>query len=215
LGYPEARRTYYALELNIKRRFSDRWMLQGSYTWSHLYGNYEGPIRSDTGDDRAGVTSLFDDPGLTENSRGNLPQDRRHNLKAFGTYAFDSGWSVGGNVYFLSGRPVNALGLHPTDIFAAAYRAVSFFNQGRPSPRGCCGTTDNVFGVDVMVRYQLPIDRVDLFWRLDIFNVGNRHGVVEVEERADLWDGDMNPDYLQPTAYQRPRRVRLGFGLTF
>ena len=215
LGYPKPQRTYFALELSFKRRFSDRWMLQGSYSWSHLYGNYEGPIRSDTGDDRAGVTTLFDNHGLTENSRGNLPQDRRHNLKVFGAYAFDSGWSVGGNVYFLSGRPVNALGLHPTDLAAAAYGAVSFFNQGRPAPRGCCGTTDNVIGADVMVRYRLSIDRVDLFWRLDIFNMTNRHAETEVDERADQWPGNMNPNYLTPTAYQRPRRVRLGFGLNF
>jgi len=215
LGYPEARRTYFALELRFKRRFSDRWMLQGSYTWSHLYGNYEGPIRSDTGDYRAGVTTLYDFPGLMEFSSGDLPQDRRHNLKVFGTYAFDSGWSVGGNVYFLSGRPVNALGLHPTDNFAAAYGAGSFFNQGQPAPRGCCGTADDVIGADLMLRYQLPIDRVDLFWRVDIFNLTNRHGVAEVEERADQWDGNVNPDYLQPTAFQLPRRVRLSFGLNF
>jgi len=66
LGYPEAVRKYYAVELTFKRRFADNWMLQGSYTWSHLYGNYEGWTNSDIGSCDPGTNQIFDFPGLTD-----------------------------------------------------------------------------------------------------------------------------------------------------
>ena len=42
-------------------------------------------------------TKTFDVAALTEHSWGDLPNDRRHNLKVYGMYAFDLGVQVGGN----------------------------------------------------------------------------------------------------------------------
>ncbi|MEN8162604.1 MAG: TonB-dependent receptor [Acidobacteriota bacterium] len=217
MDYPEAERNYYALEFTFKRRFADNWMLQGSYTWSHLYGNYEGYVRSDNGQDDAGLTTMFDFPGLMENSYGNLPQDRRHNLKMFGAYAWDSGLQVGGNFYYASGRPINSFGVHPGHDggFAALYDAESFFTQGEAMPRGCCGTTDDIFGIDGMVKYDFQLGNVDMNVRLDVFNLFDQSGVTEVNELGDQDTGFANENYKRPTHYQQPRRVRLGFGLNF
>jgi outer membrane receptor protein involved in Fe transport len=215
LGFPKAERNYYALELTFKRRFADNWMLQGSYTWSHLYGNYEGYVRSDNGQDDAGITTNFDFPGLLDNSDGNLPQDRRHNLKIFGAYSWDSGLQVGGNVYYWSGRPINSFGVHPTDQFAALYGNESFFTNGVAMPRGCCGTTDDIFGIDAMVKYDFQVGNMDMNVRLDVFNLFDNDGVTEVNELGDTDIGEPNQDYGLPTHFQQPRRIRLGFGLNF
>ncbi len=215
LGYPEAERKYYALEFTFKRRFADNWMLQGSYTWSHLYGNYEGSVNSEIGQDDAGITQSFDYAGLMDNATGNLAQDRRHNVKLFGAYSFDSGFQVGGNFYYWSGRPINSLGTHPTDEHAAQYSGFSFFTDGVAMPRGCCGTTDDIFGVDGMVKYDFQVGNVDMNVRLDIFNIFDQSGVTQVRENAEFSVGVPDPNYGRTTRYQQPRRVRFGFGLNF
>ncbi len=215
LNYPEAERKYYALEFTFKRRFADNWMLQGSYTWSHLYGNYEGSVNSEIGQDDAGITQSFDYAGLMDNSFGNLAQDRRHNLKLFGAYAFDNGIQLGGNFYYWSGRPVNSLGVHPTDDYAAQYGAFSFFTDGVAMPRGCCGTTDDIFGIDGMFKYDFQVGNTNMNVRVDVFNLFNNDGVTEVRELAEIQVGTPDPNYNRTTHYQAPRSVRFGFGLNF
>lgn len=216
LGYPKPVRKYGAMEFTFKRRFADHWMLQGSYTWSHLWGNYEGEVYSDVGQDDAGLTQMFDFPGLMQNSYGNLPQDRRHNLKIFGAYAFDSGLQIGGNFYYHSGRPINALGVYPDASNPAyLYDAAAYFNQGRPVPRGSAGTTPSIMGIDGMVKYDFQVAGLDMNVRLDVFNIFNNLNATEVQEYADQDSGAANPHYLDPTHFQQPRRVRLGFGLVF
>ena len=54
-GFPEPVRKYYAADLTFHRRYADNWLLQGGYTWSHSYGNYEGYVRSDNG--QSGVSN--------------------------------------------------------------------------------------------------------------------------------------------------------------
>ena len=56
---------------------------------------------------------------------------------------------------------------------------------------------------------------MDMKLRLDVFNLSNRDGVIEVDEHADLVSGAANPYFRAPTEYQQPRRIRLGFGLSF
>ena len=46
-----------------------------------LVGNYEGTVKSDNGQDDAGITQDFDFPEFTEGSYGKLPNHRKHNLK--------------------------------------------------------------------------------------------------------------------------------------
>ena len=123
-------------------------MLQGSYTWSHLYGNYEGYTNSDIGQSDPGLTQTFDFAGLLEHAYGNLPNDRRHTVKVFGAYSWPWGLQLGGNLFYRSGRPINCFGLHPTDPAARSYGAGRLLHQRRARPRGCCGTTDDVWSLD-------------------------------------------------------------------
>ena len=216
LGYPDPIRKYGAIEFSFKRRFTGRWMVQGSYTYSHLYGNYEGPVNSDLGQDDAGLTQAFDFPGLMENSYGDLPQDRRHNLKIFGAYDLGRGFQLGANIYCRSGRPISAIGIYPdVDDPAYLYGSAAFFNQGRPVARGSVGRTPTIYGLDAMLRYDFHFVGLDMNFRLDVFNVSDRDGATEVTEFADLDSGAPNPHYLDFTHFQQPRKVRLGFGLSF
>jgi hypothetical protein len=215
LGYPEPVRNYYALELTAKKRFADNWMLDAAYTWSHSYGNYEGYVDSTIGQSDGGITQLFDYIGLMEYSYGDLPNDRRHNLKVFGAYVWETGLQVGGNFYYTTGRPISAQGVHPTDDWAASYHVASFYNQGQPAPRGSAGRTDDMWGIDALVKYDFEVAGLDMNVRLDVFNLFDNDYVTEVDEQADLDSGGVNEEFLSPLQFQAPRVVRLGFGITF
>ena len=121
LRIPEPVRNYRAVELTFSRRFDDRWMLQGSYSWSRLEGNYGGLVNSDLGQDSPNLNIEFDLAGEMEHSRGDLPDDSRHSIKLFGSYLWDFGLTVGGSLSYRSGRPINGFGMHPSDPWTQAY----------------------------------------------------------------------------------------------
>jgi hypothetical protein len=106
---PAAKRTYKALEFFVEGNW-DKFFMQASYTWSKSYGNTEGGVKSDIGQDDTGTTQDFDYPELTVGSLGYLPNDRRHAFKIFGNYQLTDEWSVGANFLLQSGRPVNCFG---------------------------------------------------------------------------------------------------------
>ena len=215
LGYPEAQRKYYAVELTAKKRFANNWTADFMYTWSQSYGNYEGYVDSTIGQSDGGITELFDYPGLADNSYGPLPNDRRHNFKAFGVYSFDFGMQLGGSLWYQTGRPINCQGVHPTDAWAASYSVASFYCQGQPMPRGSIGTTDDAYALDLMAKYDFDLGSTDLYVRLDVFNLTDANAVTEVDEAGDLDTGGVNDSYLSATRFQPPRSVRFGIGVTF
>ncbi len=145
-----------------------------------------------------------------EGANGNLPNDRRHQLKLWGAWGFAASWQASAAFQYVSGRPRNAFGIHPTDPYAAQYGAASFYNQGRFVPRGTLGTTSDTFRLDVGLKYASDLGRGTLEARLDIFNVFDGEAETEVDERADTASGQASPTFGLPTRFQQPRTVRLG-----
>jgi outer membrane receptor protein involved in Fe transport len=219
LNYPESVRKYAAIDVTFEKAWDGVWLLNAAYTWSHSWGNNEGYIRSDNGQDDAGLTTLFDQPGLLDGANGNLPNDRRHSIKVFGSYQVTEDLNLGINAQWQSGRPRNAFGYHPTDLFAQAYGSESFFANGELVPRGSLGTTSGVLAIDVTASYNIPIgEDYDLTLRADIFNVLNSDTATEVDEIYDAevgQAGTLNPRFGLPTNWQTPRFVRLSASLKF
>lgn len=217
LGYPIPRRKYEAMTLYFDRTFDNKWGLQGSYTLSASRGNYEGFVKSDVGQDDAGITQDFDQPGLTDNSYGFLPNHRLHQFKLFGSYAVTKDLLMGGNLSVFAPKRYGCLGVHPTDVFAAAYGAGSFFCQGVATPRGSVFKSDWIARFDVSGRYAIPEHTVpgNLVLRLDVFNIFNIRGVSERSEFGDLPDGAPDPNFQRALTAQPPRSVRLGFEWAF
>ncbi|MBA6224263.1 TonB-dependent receptor [Colwellia sp. MB02u-18] len=225
LGYPEAKRQYAAVDLTLNRAWDDLWLLNVTYTWSHSWGNNEGFVRSDNDQDDSGLTTNFDQPGLTDGATGNLPNDRRHNLKINGAYAITEDLSVGANLNFTTGRPLNSFGFHPTDAFASLYQAESFVKEGQLVTRGSEGRTSNTWTLDLSATYDYYIEDSKITFRADIFNVTNNDKVTqqnETNERYSSYDGafggyrgEANPTYGLPTNFQQPRYVRISVSAEF
>lgn len=225
LGYPEAERSYYSVDLSLNKAWNDGWMMDFTYTWSQSMGNNEGFVRSDNEQDDAGLTTNFDQPGLTDGADGYLPNDRRHQVKLFAAYEIVENLTVGANFWWKTGRPINSFGLHPTDAFASLYGAEAFYTNGQLAPRGSGGRTPNTWNLDLSMQYVLELESTDITFRADIFNVFNNDEVTEVNEVAeyiDYYDSDFggyrgaaDPDYGLATDYQTPRYVRLSASIKF
>ncbi len=224
LGYPKAERQYASVDFTFDRAWDGVWMLKGSYTWSHSWGNTEGAVRSDNGQDDAGLTTNFDQPGLTHGASGNLPNDRRHQVKIFGGYQVTENFLVGANFVWQSGRPQNAFGYHPTDDFAQLYGSESFFQNGELIPRGSLGNLPSYWSVDVNAKYLTEINGADVTFALDIFNLFNNDTVRQVYEIADSEDSGQfegvgthpaDQYYGYADNHQTPRYVRLSASLRF
>lgn len=229
LNYDAPVRKYDAVELSFERPWDGKWNFGGSYTWSKSRGNSEGFVQSDFGQDDAGITQDFDQPGFLDGAYGRLPSDRRHRLKLYGAYSIIDGLTVGTNVRIDSPRYLSCLGHHPTDPFANAYGAASRYcvsangqTAGTLSPRGTAQKTEWISTVDLKLAYETSIPSGQTVrFRVDVFNLLNADGVQEREEVGELdsqvgssWY-PINPNYGVATTLQSPRSVRLGLDIEF
>ncbi|WJY19129.1 TonB-dependent receptor [Pseudoblastomonas flavescens] len=229
LGFGEAIREYDAVELTFERPWDGKWSLTGSYTWSRSYGNSEGYVQSDFGQDDAGITQDFDQPGFVDFATGRLPNDRTHRFKLFGAYAPTEQFVVGTNISVDSPRPLSCFGWHPTDVFAGGYGAASHYCSFQPAPRGEGSETDWLYNVDMSFRYNVDAgqDR-QISFTADVFNIFNFQNATSRNEFGDqdaIYRGDntddlpdaivVNPNYDIVTGYQAPRSVRFGIDILF
>ena len=229
LPYPKGERTYDAVDLTVERIWDEKWTFSAGYTWSESKGNYEGVLKSDNGQDDAGLTQDFDQPGLTDGAYGPTPNDREHRFKMHGAYAITEQFQVNGAVYYESGRKFGCIGNHPTDYFAWGYGAASWFCDFEPTPRGSQMESDALTQLDLSFVYTprwSMLGDSQLMFRMDVFNV------LDADASIDLWEfGDIgftddihfggtarplpDPNYGEITRYQAPRSIRFGASWNF
>jgi hypothetical protein len=133
---PKAKREYVALNLTLEKRFSNNWQGGVNYTYSHMTGNYGGLSSSDeAGRNSPNVERYWDMWFERYDLHGKaydgvLPSDRPHYFKAFGSYAFPFGLTVGFVGYGRSGLPKNtAISFNDMQAFPDGY-----FDTGERTP---------------------------------------------------------------------------------
>lgn len=213
IGLPKPKRTYFALDLFLEHPFSDGWYGKVTYTYAQSKGNTEGQTKSDNAQTDVAVTSTWDFPELMEGAYGYLPNDRKHQLKAYGFYQLTPEVSLGGSMLAESGRPKNCFGDYGgtgEDIGGGAYGAVFFYCDGKLSPRGTAGRLPWNYTFDVNAVYK-PEFVKGLGLRIDVFNVFNRQTATVIDEAHDSAAsyGGVNPEYGRVINYSNPRTIRL------
>lgn len=216
LGYPKAKRDYWAVTLKADREFDGVWSLSGSYTWSDLKGNYEGGAKSDIGQTDTGLTQDFDQPGFTIGSYGFLPGHRRHVFKLYGSYRPLEWLDLGFNSLVSSPKKFGCIGVVPetADPFASQYGAGGNFCQGEVVPRGTAFESDWRKELNLSATLRVPTD-FDASIRFDVFNVFNSKSALDFNEFGDLDNGAVDPDYAKPLVYQSPRSARIQLRIGF
>jgi hypothetical protein len=222
IGVPEGKRDYSSVQLELVHRAESlNWTAQ--YVWSHSYGNNEGGVNSDNYQTDTGVSSFLDFKASAVGASGDLPNDRRHAFKFYGSYALTDAWSVGWNSSLVDGRPQSMRGLSfPVNspipqpgygdtyyVYDAATKTYLF------NPRGSKGRMPWTFNLDASVSYAFTYSQLQGRVSLDIFNVLDTQQTLAVNELGETGSGTPNQFYGLTSAYQTPRQVRLGVSLDF
>jgi len=163
---PKATRNYYAINVAFEKRFSHNWQGGANYTWSRNAGDYSGLAAADEGGRLGpGVEQDFDRWFMGYDARGRvltgpLPQDRTHYFKAYGSYAFPFGLTVGVVAYGRSGLPMTT-----KVLFNSKY----FYPEGRAD----MGRLPFTLWADLYLDYTLKLGRYRASINLQINNVTN------------------------------------------
>jgi outer membrane receptor protein involved in Fe transport len=235
-SFEKAIHDYDSVEFTADKRFGNNWALQASYRWSRLHGNFEGFFRNDNGQSDPAITSLFDfptnDPSYTAIGvpqfgfrgdirylgalgAGPLPIDQPHQVKVYGSYAFNMGLNVGAGFNVASGFPLTALAANPL------YESPGEIPE---TPRGAGFQT--VDGFRDRTDWQHSVDaHADYAFRLggtrrlvvlaDIFNLADTQQVIKYDNYTEISPTVLNPDFGVRLEYQAPRQVRLGARFEF
>jgi hypothetical protein len=213
-AFPRMQRDYTALEISMQGRVGKRTSVLGSYVLSRNYGNYEGLFDSRLNNPYPNATGLYDVLDQMVNATGLLPNDRTHVFKLSATYQVGHGLTAGMFGVLSSGTPVSEFGGTPT----------GGFYYGFMGARGSHGRTPAIWDLNLRLGYEIPF--MASMWvhprlTLDVLHVASQQEIVrydEVHYRALDSSGnqiDPNPNYHNPTAYQPPMAMRLGFEATF
>jgi carboxypeptidase family protein/TonB-dependent receptor-like protein len=159
---PKAKRVYDGLEFRLRKRLSNRWYVNTSYTYSRLVGNYSGLSSSDeNGRNSPSVLRFFDGLYMSYDAHGNpidgrLQTDRPHYFKFQGTYDLPWGTMVGVNFSAASGT------LQQSTV---TYKSVPVFDDAR----GNLGRTPVYSFTDLLFQHEVRVagTRVNLGLNID------------------------------------------------
>ena len=207
---PEVKRTYNAIELMAERPWDGTWSFQGSYVYSFNEGNAEGYVKSDIGQDDAGITQDWDHPSWMEGSDGPLPNDRRHTIKMSGAYALNDEWRIGGTATIQSGRPKNCFGVYNGAIVDGGSGPNSFYCNGLLVPRGSAGRLAWSRDLSLSATYS-PKAVKGLSLTANVLNIFNERAVGALDEAGEDTAGAPNPNFQRPVlaGVQGARAVRF------
>jgi hypothetical protein len=228
---PKPERTYDAVTLSAVKRLSQAWMLQASYTYSRLFGNYNGLYDADNSYAAPNGNNAYDYPDLVYNKKGPLANDRPHSGHVDAYYQIPAGQDgfvvVGASFSAYSGIPRNYVA-----AILPGQQLVFLL------PRGSAGRTPTVTQTDVKLSYHRKLSKTmagEAF--LDLYNVMDQRTALAVDDNYTLdvagaiVNGNVNdlkyarnasgapinknPNFGQPTAYQMPIYGRMGVRLSF
>lgn len=214
------KRTYRALDLFVEHPFDGKWEARVDYTFAKSYGNMEGPANSDSGQgsnshNNGVATSVnWDFAAFMEHSMGYLPNDRRHTLKAHGSYAFTPEWMASANVRIQSGMPITCWGYFADDGTAnetdpGGYASPLYHTCfGEASPAGK-EYTPWTHRLDLGVTYKPAFLDHKLALSLNVFNALNESTATTVDGTSESDFNTVSNTYRMPLTFTTPRYVML------
>ena len=213
----DARRTYRAFTVDLRRRLARGWMGDISYTWSRFEGNFD----NDTSTVASFNTSSFiqDGPGTNvedPNRFGPLFEDRPHVLKVLTSYAVTSRLTASAFLRVQSGTPWAARGRDWEG-------AVLNYLEPAGSHRNPAWTN-----LDLMGAYRLPLDmRANVTLEARLLNVFNNQARLSTDSQQylDLQTlptapyfapyRQLNPFFATGNGFAPPRRLHVAAVVNF
>ncbi len=212
IGEPKAKRSYYMIDLYLEHQFSDKWYGKVDYTYSRSFGNSEGQLDSNIVQADVSTTESWDFPEIMENTNGDLPNDQKHQLRVYGTFAPTDEWQFSTVTRIASGYPVSCLGLRPSSAGGDPfnYKNNYFWCNGEPAKRGTFGRTPWTYTLDMSAAWKPAFADHKLSFTMDVFNILGKQRATQYFETGETASGLPNPNYKRARSFQDPRYVRFG-----
>jgi hypothetical protein len=214
--HADARRTYRALTVDVRRRLTNGWLMEANYTWSRFDGNYDLDYSTVAVFNTSSIVQ--DAPGTDvedPNRFGPLFEDRPHVLKVFASYAATPALSVSGYLRVQSGTPWAARG---RDAAGAVLNYLEPAGAHRNPPWT---------NLDLMGTYRLPLQRVRLALEARVMNIFDNQTRLstDAQQFLDLRTTQV-PPYIEPyrdpnplfgtgNGFAPPRRLSLAATFEF
>jgi hypothetical protein len=224
---PKAKRVYWGVNIALDKRFSNNWIGGLSYTWSSLRGNFTGLASGDelgrnspNGERYFDIWHLSFDKNL-DPIDGPLPTDRPHAFKAYGSYVFPFGLTVGAIVNAMSGLPTS----EEWNVDTPGYY---------PFNRNSLGRTPFLWYTNAYVEYNLKLgDRYAINFNVNVdnvFNADTAQWIYRKHYRFNVSPGDeilltknwnpaadetVDPRFQKEYQFYDPIAVRLGIKFMF
>lgn len=217
LGFVKAERKYTALDFFAEHPLRNGWYGKINYTLAKSKGNTEGQTRSDGNAGQADVaqTATSDYPEYDLGANGYLPNDRRHQIKAFGFYELTPQWSLGGNLLLGSGRPNGCTGKNPHPNPGSPNYSSERWCGGFPNyqtnvltQRGTTGRLPYEKQVDLNIAFR-PEQLKGLQLKMDVFNIFNDQSSLRNFEQLNAGSGAISSTYNGVAANNAPRFVKF------
>lgn len=195
-------RSYDGVQVVGSRRYANGWSLQGSYAWGRTLGSYDNENGSNAAGTDVGPQANFANPNRAINTTGRTVFDRRHDLRAFGTYTLRpfGGLRVSGVYRYTSGMPWGRT------VTTFDPRTQASFVVVEP-----IGTRERqaTHEADLRIEKTFPLPaRATAGIYADVFNITNHIVVSQVVESS-------GPTFGTVRRSTDPRRLRVGLRLMF
>jgi hypothetical protein len=210
---------YEAIEVELRKRLSRSWQLQGSYTYSRAEGDAEDF-----------QSRLGNDPSTVESEYGYLDFDQRHVVKLNMTAFLPGDWQLGATASWSSGLPYSvatrffALDNVNYEQFRTAYGFASTEGGSlhfQPLRRNT-ERNDAVYDFIIRAKKSFVLGRTSAAIFLEVFNLLNSDDLRIYTYEPDLAGGSVAgnktvaADRLQLDAERRfGRRWQVGFQFDF
>lgn len=199
---------YYEATVESEARVTDKLTLNGTYTWSHYYGNFDQDDTSTTYDFATfiGSSNIADGVGrqVWDNHYGNLHADRRHLLKVYGYYSLPWNATFGAWALYQSGHHWEAWSWRP---YASRTTSRASFNR-YAEPAGSRVAPSHT-QVDLNYTQNIPVPRMNMQLIADVYNLFDQQ--TGYAPYPDL----ENSRFGSPRVQYAPRRINLAVRLMF
>ena len=181
---PQATRNYTALEFSVRGRLTNHLLVNSSYSYSRLYGNYSGLANSDENgrsnpnNDRAFDLPFyyFDASGSQKNVFGLLGTDRPHTFKMY--LGYDVKTRAGTTFLGVTQNAWSGTPLSTTVIYQSA--------PTFPNGRGDLGRTPVFTQTDAQISHNIPLgERFNLRLEANALNLLNQAAVTNVQQQIN------------------------------
>ncbi len=184
--------------------------LRGSYTWSHYYGNVDqdGSTTASANDGNIfiGSSNIGDSGGrqLWDNKLGDLHGDRRHMVKAYGTYQMPWNGSLGFYAVYQSGQPWEATNrlAYPTSIIGTSTSDTVRYAE----PAGS-RVTPNHYQMDLNYSQVLHVSRYRITLVADLYNIGNKQTGYNFQPSQNSAAFGVAQSYWEPRKLQLTAKI--------